>query len=485
MINLDIAVLLKKMNIYKNVKNHKINTIETNSKMIKENDVFVAIKGAISDGHDYIEEAILNGAKTIFCEKYHFYYGINIIEVDDTRKCLGMILKIFYNDLTKKVFLIGVTGTNGKTTISTLLYNYFLYNGTKSILIGTEGIFFEGSHYETKNTTPDILIIYKVLNEAIKKKCKYAIMEVSSQAIKEARIYGIKFHAGIFSNLSPEHLDYHRNMTDYKYTKGHFLSSIFGKKTFIVLNHDDPTFKLFNRLSNTKVITYGKTDKSDYQAININKSLENGTSFKVVFDYQKEIFKTFLLGEFNIYNILSVFATIRVLGFDVESFKTFLKIYVKLSGRMEMLKIEERIFFIDYAHTPAGVLNVLESIKEYMNKKITVVVGCGGDRDTSKRPEIGMITTKNADLVVFTNDNPRGEDEQKILDDIRSGAVKENYVIIPDRYKAIEYAIKNSSKNDIIAVLGKGSETTQIIHNIRHPFNDAEVIKKIMKKEGN
>ena len=460
--------------------NHHVNGIKNNSLDIKENDVFVAIKGYSDDGHKYIKEAINKGAKTIIYEDDVIKIsGINYILVDDCKKYLGVIANRFFKEVTKKIYMIGITGTNGKTTISTLISSFLDYSGISNILIGTNGIKFNDCNYTTNNTTPDILLCLNAIYEAYKKGAKYCIMEVSSHAIKELRVYGFNYKMGIFSNITHDHLDYHKSMTDYMYIKAHFLSHV---KDVVILNKDISEYSFFSKLIETKIISYSINNNSDFKASNIIKSFENGTTFKVLTKEYKKTIHTPLIGKFNVYNILAAMTAITYLKFNIDDFSRFLKFYVKISGRMEMLKMNNRCFIIDYAHTPDGVLNVCLNIREYTNNKLKIVIGCGGNRDKEKRPLIGEIVTKYADYVIFTNDNPRNENEEEIIRDILSGVSTNNYDVILNRQKAIYQIIKDSEPNDCIAILGKGNETYQIINGIKYPFNDIECIKKIMKR---
>ncbi len=465
------------------VNNHIINKLSRNSKEVIDNDVFIAI----NDGHKYINEAIKNGAKTIIHEReVDRIEGINYFIVDDTQRTLGVLANKMFNEITKKVKLIGVTGTNGKTTISVLLYNFFEYQNMKCLLLGTNGIQYKDSIYENKNTTPDILVTLEYIKTAYDKGVRCVIMEVSSQAIDNLRVFNFDFDVAIFTNLTHDHLDYHKNMLLYRDCKGLFIHSVENKKkNLIVLNKDDEYYKYFLRVSRSKVVTYGLTNNADYKAINIKKTLDRGTSFKVITSKNKYSFKTFLMGEFNIYNILACLSVVNHFGFKTELFMNFLKYYVTVSGRMEMLKIGNRTFIVDYAHTPDGVKNVLSSIKEYSKNRLICVIGCGGNRDKTKRPVIGSLVTSMADYVIFTNDNPRFEDENEIIKDILQTVVKDNYECITNRRSAIKRAIDISKNNDIIAVLGKGCEKRQIINNIKYPFDDKEIIKELMKEEVN
>lgn len=457
-----------------------VNELRTNSKECKLGDVFVAIKGD-EDGHSYIAEAIRNGASVIIHSSEVEMDSAIYLRVDDTRIALAIMAHNRFHNITKRVTLIGITGTNGKTTISTLIYHFLSYMGKMSLLIGTTGIYFKDEYYESANTTPDILISLNIIYEAYKKGARYVIMEVSSQAIDMLRIYGFDFNIAIFSNLGHDHLDYHKTHDRYMLTKGHFISSISKRRrNIVILNRDDDAFLLFYRLARANVLTYGIAKPSDFKAVNIIKSIEKGTSFKLSYKYNKIDFKTSLIGEFNVYNILAVCTCLYHLGYKMEDFSSFLKIYVSNNGRMEMLKIDKLCFFIDYAHTPDGVLNALRSIKEYKDSRLICVLGCGGNRDRSKRPLIGEIATTNSSYVIFTNDNPRCENEYDIIADIISGVKKDNFEVIINRYDAIAAAIAYARDGDIIAILGKGNEMYQIINNIKYPFNDKEVIKKIL-----
>ncbi len=485
MVRVHLGRLIKGLKYYGEWKNITIKKIRTNSKEVEAGDLFIAIKGYKFDGHDFIDEAINRGASVIIYQiERSFSSDIIHLLVDNTRMALGIIANNYYHNITRKVKLIGITGTNGKTTISTLLFNFFEYYNKKSLLIGTNGIYYNDEIFESINTTPDLLLTIEMIYVAYQKGVRYVIMEVSSQAYDMLRVYGFDFNIAVFSNLTHEHLDYHKTMERYLNVKGSFLSSICKKRgNFVVLNKDDQAYFSYIKNLKAKYYSFGIKNKADYGAINIKKTLEKGTSFKLIYKYQKMDFQTFLLGEFNIYNILACIAVIDNMGMKIENFKSFLRFYVSISGRMEMLRINKRCFIIDYAHTPDGVLCVLESIREYVNSRIIVVIGCGGNRDSLKRPLIGDITTSNADYVIFTNDNPRNEEENDIISDILTGVVKDNYEVILNREAAIRRAITLSKENDCIAILGKGNEAYQIINNIKYPFNDKEIITRIYGKE--
>ena len=408
---------------------------------------------------------------------------INYIKCDDVKKVTALIAKIFYKDITRKMRLIAVTGTNGKTTITTTLFDYLSYFGYNPLLIGTNGIYFKNMHFHSDNTTPSILKNYDFISECYKKGARHLIMEVSSIGIREARVMYFDFDIVIFTNLNHDHFDYHKNITDYKFSKGLLISDIpFKKNKCVILNYDDETYELYNRIAKAKVYSYGLNDKATIFATNIIKSLNN-TSFRVILGDNKYNVNSHLIGGFNVYNILAIMQVLRFLKMDLLEFIDFLKIYVPVSGRMNQIKYNNRIIIIDFAHTPSSVEAVLSSLKEYSRRKLTVIIGAGGNRDTSKRSLIGKITEMYADKIIFTNDNPREEVPMRIIEDITKEMESKNYEIILDRKKAIEYAIDSSIKDEIIAILGKGSERYQIINGIKYPFSDKECIYKYIRSK--
>ena len=464
--------------------NHEIKNLKDDSRTVEENDVFFAIKGVQTDGKNYINDAIKNGAKTIIYEGEITQKNqhVNYISVVNIKRVLALFCKVFYHDLTKKVKLIGVTGTNGKTTVSTLLFDYLCYSGYDPILIGTGGIYFKDEHFHTPNTTPGILETYTVLKEAIKKGCRHLIMEVSSIGIREARVLYFDFDIMIFTNLGHDHMDYHKNITDYKFSKAYILWSVENKPNkAVIINADDENFNFMLSLTRANVITYSLKNESDLKAINVVKNLYQ-TTFDALLEERILNVKTSLVGGFNIYNILAVLSTINFLKEDVLEFVEFLKIYVSINGRMNKIIYKSRVIIIDFAHTPNSLLNVLSSLKEFTNQKITVVLGCGGNRDITKRSIVANIAINYADKVVFTTDNPRDESPIKIIDDMVKGIDSQKYRIILDRKLAIETVLNESIHDEVIAILGKGSERNQIINGINFPFSDKEVVYNWINK---
>lgn len=458
--------------------NHKVNGLKTNSKLIKGNDIFYAIKGSLYDGSKYVLDAIKLGAKTIITEVNYLdckaYSDVNFCVVEDVRKALALHAKKYYKNISKSMHLIGITGTNGKTTVTTLLYKYFRFVNKKATLIGTNGIYISNKFYETKNTTPDILEIYNILFESKKNGVNTVFMEVSSHAIKMMRIYGLEFKIALITNLTLDHLDFHKSMEDYRYTKGLFLSSIFEENT-VIINKDILDFNFFYYLCKANVKTFGRSF-STYQLIDYKLTIE-GSSFIIKIKGQVYKLNTKLLGLFNIYNILAFIGVIDTLGLFNERSIEFINSKINVLGRMEVINIDKRYFVIDFAHTPDGVLNVLEFLNSVKVNNLYVVCGCGGDRDKSKRKVIGDIISRMADFFIITNDNPRFEDPKDIINDILEGVKTNNCAVIMDRKMAIEEAYKRSLNGDIIAVLGKGNEQYQIIKNQKIKFSDKEVVQ--------
>jgi len=463
------------------INNHQVNDLQIDSRKVSNNDVFFAIKGEVYDGANFIESAINFGAKTIVCKQelqgVFLYSNINFIFVIDVRKTLAAAAKIFYSNISKDLILIGVTGTNGKTTVTTLVYKYFQYINKKASLIGTNGVYIKNSFYSSENTTPDILEIYRILRESKKVGVNIIIMEVSSHAIKMVRIYGLIFKIVLITNLSRDHLDFHLTMDDYKYTKASFIASA-SNQSLVILNKELQDFSLFYRIAQGQVITFGKKD-ADYMFLEPIFTINN-TIFKLITPKGISEIKTSLLGCFNIYNILAFVSIVDGLSLFSKKTIEYLNSKINILGRLEVIKIDDKYFVVDFAHTPEGVEVVLEFLRGVVEHKLYVVIGCGGERDRGKRKVIGEICSRLADYVIITNDNPREEDPEQIILDILEGVKKENYLVIPNRKMAIEEAYRRSLKHDIIAVLGKGNEQYQIIGKQKIPYNDKTIIKGLI-----
>ena len=430
--------------------------IKIDSRKVEKGDTFVALKGINHDGNDYIEEAIKNGATTII--------------VKDTLEYLTEYLENNYYDEIKDIKLIGMTGTNGKTTTCFLIYQALNKLNIPCAYIGTIGFYLDNEVKELNNTTPNIYELYNMLLLCAKKNIKYVVMEVSSQGIAMGRIKTLIFDYVIFSNLTQDHLDYHKNMKDYALAKqGLFRQT---NNSVAIVNNDD-SYKDYFLLDN-KNITYGK-EKSDYIIKDINSTLD-GTYFKL----NDEEYFTKLIGEYNVYNITIVIILLKTMGYN--NISNLIKELLPPVGRMDIVKYNNNYIVIDYAHTPDAVKKIIFNVSKLEHNKIITMVGCGGNRDKTKRPIMGNIATTYSDYVIFTSDNPRFENKRKILKDIVCKLDNNNYKIVVNRKKAIKKCIQMLTKNDILLLLGKGHEDYQIIKDKKIPFSDKEVVLKTIRR---
>lgn len=447
---------------------------ETNSKLIKKGQIFVAIKGHTVDGHDYIEEAIKNGASKIICEK-EISFSIPYEQVNDTKEYLKNVLVQEYSEIVNKLKIIGVTGTNGKTTSCYLTYQMLQKLGKNVAYLGTIGYYQNEKYIELNNTTPDILTLYKLLLDAVDNNVEYLVMEVSSHALSFERIAGLKFVCGAFTNLTEDHLDYHKTMEAYLSEKLKLINYLKTDATMII-NSDDESGEKFKTFKNYK--TYGLN--GDYKIENYN-ILPDHTDLE--FSYNNETYKvtTNLTSKFNIYNYLTCVSILNSLGFSILDIIKITKDVYPPKGRCETYKVGKGYAVVDYAHTPDAVEKVILAYTELKKNRVITIVGCGGDRDPIKRPIMGNIATKLSDYVIFTNDNPRTEDPKKIMEDIIKDNHSTNYEVIYDRKNAIIKGIDMMENEDILLVLGKGHEDYQIIGHSKIHFDDAEIIKNYNK----
>lgn len=449
----------------------------TDSRKVKEGDTFIAIRNVATDGHDYINDAIKNGAKKIICEKGN--YPVETIIVEDTKKYLNEYLYENIYPKIKDMKLLGVTGTNGKTTICFLVYQILKMLGKKCAYIGTIGFYYGDTQKVLNNTTPDTDLLYEMLLEAKENGCEYVIMEVSSHALDMNRIYGLEFDEVAFTNLTQDHLDYHKTIENYIVAKKILFNKTRGNKIAII-NGDDTYSKEFINENNQNIIISDK--EGDLLIKKMNFSHVNTV---INFEYKNKSYETDIkmVGRYNVYNFLTALMLVNNLGFEIND---LLKISSSLSapnGRMEKIDFKNNSIFIDYAHTPDAVINVLKSAQEYKKGKIVTVIGCGGDRDRTKRPIMGRCAEENSDYVIFTNDNPRTEDEKQIMNDIKEGLTKTNHEIIFNRKEAIEKAVDLLNENDILMILGKGHEDYQIIGKTKYHFSDKEVVLEYIKNK--
>lgn len=452
------------------------------SRKVKKDTLFVAIKGNEYDGHNFIEKANINGASVIICEVLptFIYPNVTYIKVKNTHDTLAKIASNFYGNPSEKINIIGVTGTNGKTTTSTLLYELFNLMGEKSGLVSTINIKIGEKEIPSNNTTPDALTLNKFFNEMVENGCRYCFIEVSSHGIDQKRVSHIKFKGGIFTNITHDHLDYHKTFKNYLYTKKNFFDSL-PKGSFALSNIDDKNGEII--LQNTKAHKYFYSLKegiTDFKA----KILESGIGIQYIILDGKE-FYTPLSGEFNIYNLLSVYATAVLCGKTKEEILINLSKLKGVIGRFQtFISDKGATVIVDYAHTPDALENIIYSInKNKGDKKLITIIGCGGNRDREKRPIMGKIATEKSDEIIFTSDNPRNEDPKQILYEMKGGVSDDNknkYIVIEDRKEAIKYGCKISNNKTILLIAGKGHETYQEFGNSREYHDDMEIAKKFL-----
>lgn len=448
--------------------------IKTDSRKVVKGDTFIALKGNTVDGHDFIDSAIKNGAEKIICE--HGKYDVDTINVSDTHEYLKNYLVNNYSKEFEDLKLIGVTGTSGKTTTCFLTYQILNKLGIKTCYIGTIGCYIDNDVVELSNTTPDILELYNLLLTAKEKGCKVIVMEVSSHSLAEERIKGLKFDVCAFTNLSQDHLDYHKTMEEYCRCKVKIINYLKDNGKIIV-NVDDEYSKYFIC---DKSLSLG-INGSNYKIKEFH--MEN-THTDILFNVNNDSYevRTNLIGKFNVYNYLTSLALINNLGISVNDIINVTDSINAPVGRAQIIKVGTSIAVIDYAHKPDAVSKIIPLFREVTKGKIITIIGCGGDRDPMKRPIMGNIATSLSDYVILTNDNPRTEDEKLIMKDILEGITTDNYEVIYDRKDAIKKGISMLKDNDCLLILGKGHEDYQIIGRTKIHLSDyEEVIKNINK----
>ena len=446
--------------------------IKTDSRKVVKGDTFIALKGNTVDGHDFIDSAIKNGAEKIICE--HGKYDVDTINVSDTHEYLKNYLVNNYSKEFEDLKLIGVTGTSGKTTTCFLTYQILNKLGIKTCYIGTIGCYIDNDVVELSNTTPDILELYNLLLTAKEKGCKVIVMEVSSHSLAEERIKGLKFDVCAFTNLSQDHLDYHKTMEEYCKCKAKIVNYLKDKGKIIV-NVDDEYSKYFIC---DKSLSLG-INGSNYKIKEFH--MEN-THTDILFNVNNDSYevRTNLIGKFNVYNYLTSLALINNLGISVNDIINVTDSINAPVGRAQIIKVGTSIAVIDYAHKPDAVSKIIPLFREVTKGKIITIIGCGGDRDPMKRPIMGNIATSLSDYVILTNDNPRTEDEKLIMKDILEGITTDNYEVIYDRKDAIKKGISMLKDNDCLLILGKGHEDYQIIGKKKIHFSDKEIVKKFL-----
>lgn len=462
----------------------RINSIDFDSRKIGNGDVFVAIKGGVVDGHDYMRVAIKQGAVAVICEVLpeNLVDGVAYVEVDNSSKALAVMASNYYDMPSRNLKLVGVTGTNGKTTVASLLYQLFKNAGYKVGLLSTVKIMVDNKAYSATHTTPDSLTINKYLHEMNVEGVEFCFMEVSSHGIHQNRTEGLHFKGGIFTNLSHDHLDYHNTFAEYRDVKKLFFDGL-SSKAFALVNVDDKNGLVMLQNTNAKKYTYGLKGYANYKS----QILENQFSGLLLKVNDSEVW-TRLIGNFNAYNVLAIYATAELLGLEKVEILRLISDLESVSGRFQYLISDEKITaIVDYAHTPDALKNVLETINSIRtkNEELITVVGCGGDRDKTKRPKMGHIASTLSTKVIFTSDNPRSEKPETIIEEIEAGVEPQNFkktISILDRKQAIKTACQLAQPNDIILIAGKGHETYQEVNGERADFDDYKIVQEFLKQ---
>lgn len=461
-----------------------INEIQFDSRNIRSGDVFVAIKGSQSDGHHFIDQAIEQGALAIVLEEIPEKLAKQVcyIKTKQSAKSLSLMAAEYYGNPTQAIKLVGVTGTNGKTTVVSLLFNLFKELGYCCGLISTIRIMIDEDEISATHTTPDSLQLNKLFKKMAEKGCDYCFMEVSSHAIDQFRIEGLQFNVAVFTNITHDHLDYHLTFDHYIKTKKQFFDALM-KDAFAVVNKDDKNGAVMIQNTAAKAIFYGIKNQADVKTKIIENDM-NGLHLQLD---NKEFYSN-SVGLFNAYNLTAVYATAQVLGLEDESILKVLSQPQSVDGRFEFIyKHPSYKAIVDYAHTPDALENVIDTIVEIKkkNERLITVFGCGGNRDKNKRPEMGRIASTKSDLVFITSDNPRYEEPMDIIKDIEKGVPEDlaaKCISISDRENAIKTACLMSKPNDILLIAGKGHETYQDVKGVKSHFNDKEVLLKYLKE---
>ena len=461
-----------------------VNQVQIDSRKVRPGGLFVAVKGAVADGHQFIATAIKNGAKVIVGETVPALAqeGIVYVQVENSMAAAGYIAHNFFGQPSEKIKLVGVTGTNGKTTIATLLYKLFAGLGYKCGLLSTVDNHIGDTILPATHTTPDAVSLNQLLQQMVDAGCTHVFMEVSSHAIHQHRITGLKFAGGVFSNITHDHLDYHKTFDEYIRVKKTFFDSL-PSSAFAISNADDKRGTVMLQNTNAGKYFYSLKTPADFKG----KIIENSLSGLVMLVNDQEVHFR-LIGEFNAYNLLAAYGTGVCIGEDKHEVLRCLSILTGAEGRFDyMVSPKDKVItIVDYAHTPDALLNVLATIKKLKKgyEQVITVVGCGGDRDKTKRPIMAEAACEHSDRVIFTSDNPRSEDPAKIIKDMEEGlpaAAKRKYISIVDRKEAIKTAISLASPEDILLIAGKGHEKYQEIKGVRYHFDDKEVVREVFE----
>jgi UDP-N-acetylmuramoyl-L-alanyl-D-glutamate--2,6-diaminopimelate ligase len=480
---------VKVIQVVGEISQEGITGIHYDSRKVTKNSIFVAIKGFKTDGHKFISDAINNGAAAIVLEDDDAFPDDAItrqnaakILVKDSREALAELSNYFFNEPSKKIKLIGVTGTNGKTTTSYFIKSVFETAGYKTGLIGTITNLIGDEEIPTSLTTPESNDLNMLFQQMCTKGCEYAVMEVSSHSLVLNRVHKLFFSSGVFTNLTQEHLDFHESMDNYLNAKKILFDNL-DISASAIFNIDDPSGSKIIADSKAKIFSYGSSETSDFKLMNIQFDL-NGTNFTVKYKNQKYHASTSLVGEFNAYNACAAFSSAMLSGIDSELILKGIENTKPVRGRFEVIGSSSKKVIVDYSHTPDSLEKALLAIRKIVknDKPVYAVFGCGGNRDRTKRPVMGKIASEIADKIIITSDNPRFEEPMTIIDEIKSGISKKNFTVIENREEAIKNAIQSSEKDAVILVAGKGHETYQEIKGVRNHFSDKELAEKYLNK---
>lgn len=463
----------------------EVTGIEIDSRCIKQGGLFVAVRGTVTDGHKYISKAVEQGAHAVVCEALpeQCQDSVAYIVVENTEEIVGVLATTFYGNPTSKLKLVGVTGTNGKTTIATVLYNLFRKLGYKAGLLSTVCNYIDSEAVPTDHTTPDPITLNRLLARMVDAGCEYAFMEVSSHSVVQHRIAGLTFVGGVFTNLTRDHLDYHKTFENYLKAKKMFFDNL-PSNAFALTNIDDRNGLVMLQNTKAEKHTYSVQSMADFKARILESHFEG-----MMLEINKEEVAVQFVGRFNVQNLLAIYGTAVLLGEDSHEVLVALSALRPVSGRFETMRSPAGYTaIVDYAHTPDALVNVLETIHDVLdgNGKVITVVGAGGNRDKGKRPIMAKETARLSDRLVITSDNPRFEEPQDIINDMMAGLNQEETartICITDRKEAIRTACMMAQKGDVVLVAGKGHETYQEINGVKHHFDDKEVILNIFNNQ--
>ena len=450
----------------------EIKGIAYDSRKVEKGYLFIAIKGFETDGHKYIDSALKNGAVAVIGEE-DLSLDCTYIKTDNSRRAMAICAAQFYNHPEKKLKIIGITGTNGKTTTTYLIRQILMLKGTRCDLIGTNQIIIENNEVESSRTTPESLELFEIFSKMAQSGGEYVVMEVSSHSLVLDRVYGIEFETAVITNITQDHLDFHKTMDEYAKAKAILFSMC---KTAAV-NIDDEYKDVILKAAGKSAVTYGIKGNADVRAENIKMS-ERGVIFSITKNGETREKRLGIPGEFSVYNALAAICACENIGVSEEDIEKGLVLAKPVKGRIEVVHINTPYtVIIDYAHTPDGLTNIISAVRGFAKKKVITLFGCGGNRDALKRPQMGAIAEELSDLVVVTSDNPRCEEPIAIIEDILKGMKKDNHIVIENRREAIRHAMTIAREGDIIILAGKGHETYQEINHVKHDFDERVIVR--------